>query len=116
LRSAKRPSLDYIACGCHVDHPDFDTMLKPFFDQTLVRLLEDAGNAKWGTIASTTLTIARARYTISAKCKGDWLNFAVDAFSAFEQVSAEIMDRTVLHLNDTLALHLSPRGVGAKMN
>jgi hypothetical protein len=55
-------------------------------------------------------------YTISAKRKSDWLNFAVDAFSAFEQVGADFMDRTVRHLNDRLALQLSPRRVGAKMN
>jgi hypothetical protein len=112
----RRASLDDIACGCPVDHPDFDTVLNPHFDQTLVRLLEDAAKARKGTVASTTLTIARARYTISAKRKSDWLNFAVDAFSAFEQVGADVMDRTVRHLNDRLALQLSPRRVGAKMN
>jgi hypothetical protein len=63
-----------------------------------------------------TLTIARARYTISAKRKSDWLNFAVDAFSAFKKVGADVMDRTVRHLNDKLALQLSPRRVGAKLN
>lgn len=91
-------------------------VLNPLFDQTLVRLLEDAAKARKGAVASTTLTIARARYTISAKRKSDWLNFSVDAFSAFEQVGADIMDRTVRHLNDRLALQLSPRPVGAKMN
>ena len=109
-------SLDDIACGCPVDDPDFDTTLNPLFDHMLVRLLQDAGKAKKGTIASITLTIARARYTISAKWKGDWLNFAVDAFAAFEQVGADVMDRTVRRLSDRLELQLSPRGVGAKMN
>lgn len=64
------------------------------FDQMLLRLLESAAKARKQTIASTTLTIARARYTISAERKSDWLNFAVDAFSAFEQVGANVMDRS----------------------
>lgn len=78
-------------------------------DQHMTRL-----QLTWTRVA--TLTIARARYTISAKWKGDWLNFAVDAFAAFEQVGADVMDRTVRRLSDRLALQLSPRGVGAKMN
>ena len=61
----------------------------------LVRLLENAGKSKKGTTTSITLTSARARYTVSAKWKGDWLNFAVDAFVAFENVGGDVMDRTV---------------------
>ena len=112
----RRASLDEIACGCSVDHPDFDTVLDPLFEQTLVRSLDDAGKARRGTVTSTILTIARARYTISITRKDDWLNFAVDAYSAFEQVDADVMDRTVRHLNDRLALELSPKRVGAKIN
>ena len=100
--------------GC--TRSDFDTVLDPLFEQTLVRLRDDAVKARRGTVTSTILMIARARYTISITRKGDWLNFSVDAFSAFEQVVADVMDRTVRHLNDRLALQLSPRRVGAKMN
>jgi len=38
--------------------------------------------------------------------RSDWLSFDVDAFAAFEQVGADVMDRTVRQLNDRLALHL----------
>lgn len=111
----RRASLDDIACGCPVDHPDFDVVLGPLFDRMLERLVDDAAKAGKGT-ASATLTIARARYTVSTTWKGDWLNFDVDAFSAFEQVGADVMDRTVRHLNDRLGLRLSPRPVGAGLN
>lgn len=112
----RRASLDDIACGCSVDHPDFEAVLDPLFDRILARLLEDAARVRKVKAATATLTIARARYTISATWKVDWLNFTVDAFSAFEQVGGDIMDRTVRHLNDRLALQLSPGRVGAKMN
>jgi hypothetical protein len=105
-----------IACGCSIDHPAFEAVLGPLFDRMLPHLLENAAEVRKGNAATATLTIARVRYTISATWKGDWLNFAVDAFSAFEQVGADVMDRTVRHLNDRLALQLSPRRVGAKMN
>ena len=108
-------SLDDIACGCPVDHPDFEAILDPLFERMLARLLDDAARKRKGT-ASGILTIARARYTISATWKGDWLNFDVEAFSAFEQVNADIMDRTVRQLNDRLALHLSLRRADTSMN
>ena len=91
----RRDSLDEVACGYSVDHPDFDTVLNPLFDQMLLRLLEDAAKARKGTVASTTLTIARARYTISAKRKRNWLNFGVDAFSA--------LAKTRWHQNELIA-------------
>jgi hypothetical protein len=72
----RRASLDDIACGCPVDHPDFDAVLGPLFDRMLERPVDDAAKAGKGT-ASATLTIARARYTVSATWKGDWLNFDV---------------------------------------
>jgi hypothetical protein len=112
----RHASLDDIACGCSIDHRAFEAVLGRLVDRMLAHLLEDAAEARKGNAATATLTIARVRYTISATWKGDWLNFAVDAFSAFEQVGADVMDRTVRHLNDRLALQLSPRRVGAKMN
>lgn len=111
----KCTSLDEIACGCTVDQPNFEAVLDPLFERMLARLLDDAARTRKGT-ASTILTIARARYTISARWKGDWLNFDVEAFSAFEQIDADMMDRAIRHLNDRLALHLSPRPPDASMN
>jgi hypothetical protein len=111
----RHTSLDDIACGCTVDHPDFEAVLDPLFERMLARLLDDAARTRNG-IASTVLTIARARYTISATWKSDWLNFDVEAFSAFEQVDAEVMDDTIRQLNDRLALHLSPRRADTSIN
>lgn len=109
-------SLDEIACGDSVDHPDFDAMLKPLFDRMLERLLDDARRARRNEATSAVLTIARARYTISATWKDDWLNFAAEAYSAFEEAKGDVMERTVQHLNDRLRLLLSLNRVGARLN
>lgn len=109
-------SLDEIACGSSVDHPDFDAMLNPLFYRMLERLLDDARKERRNQVTSTILTIARARYTVSPTWKDDWLNFAAEAYSAFEEAAADVMERTVQHLNDRLRLHLSLNRVGARLN
>ena len=94
----RRTSIDDIACGYTLDHPDFEVVLDPLFERMLARLL-DAARTRKGKI-STILTIARARYLISARWRRDWLNFDLEAYSAFEQIDADVMDRTVRQLND----------------
>lgn len=112
----RRACLEEIACGCPIGHPDFEMVLEPLFERALALLLHDATKTRKAAAVSTTLTIARARYTVSAEWKDDWLNFAVDAFSAFEEIDADVMDRTVRYLNDRLALQLSAKREGAKTN
>lgn len=112
-------SLDDISCGHNVDHPRFGEILTPIFDAAAKRLIKDLVHSsadRDGIVASTMIPIARARYTISVTSAGDWMNFGVDALSAFEQSNDDVMDRTVEFLEGRLALQISPAMINAKGN
>lgn len=112
-------SLHDISCGHAVDHPQFGEVLTPIFDAAAKRLIKDlvqSGAGRDGIVASTMIPIARARYTISVTSAGDWLNFDVEALSAFEQPEEDVMDRTVKYLEGRLALQISPALRDAKGN
>ena len=63
-------------------------MVTPIFDSAVNRLIGDvvrAPKGQAGAVASTVITIARARYTMSVMGAGDWLNFDVKGLSLFEE-------------------------------
>ncbi|MDO9413827.1 MAG: hypothetical protein Q7T81_14765 [Pseudolabrys sp.] len=112
-------TLKDISCGNTVDHPRFGEILTPVFDAAVTRLIKDLLQSRKGRdeiVASTIIPIARARYTISVTSAGDWLNFAVSAYSAFEQSHDDVMDRTLKYLEGRVALQLSPSTINAKGN
>lgn len=112
-------ALKDISCGYNVDHPRFGEILTPVFDAAVKRLIKDLLQSCTGRneiVASTMIPIARARYTISVTSAGDWLNFGVSAYSAFEQSHDDVMDRTVKYLEGRVALQLSPSMINAKGN
>jgi hypothetical protein len=109
-------SSEEISCGYAFDHPKFATVLDPMFGRVTRRLLADATGKKKNAITAAIMTIARARYTISATWKGDWLNFSVDAYSAFDEADGIVMERTTSQLHDRLALNLSFRRSDHRMN
>jgi len=111
--------LDRISCGYTIDHPHFEKIFNPIFDETLRCVIGDTFRAPargTGEIATQVLTIARVRYTISAIAKGEWLSFDVRGLSLFEQVDRNLVERTIEFINGRLILHLSPSLLDAKHN
>lgn len=112
-------SLEDISCGHPVGHPNFCEVLTPLFDAAARRLIEQLIRAPAehdGIVASTMIPIARARYTIRVISTADWLDFEVEALSAFEQQERDVMDQTVRYLEGGLALRFSPALGDAKCN
>ena len=118
-RSSAASMLDRVSCGYTIDHPRFEKIFNPIFDETLRRLIGDtirAPTRNTGEIATQILTIARVRYTISAVAKGEWLSFDVKGFSLFEQVERDLVERTIEFINGRLILYLSPSLKDARHN
>jgi hypothetical protein len=112
-------TIDTIACGHDIDHPRFEQIFAPLFTAALRRQAEDvsqAGSKSKGVIATTAVSIARVRYTISVIGTGDWLNFDVSSLSGFEDAEPAIMDRTMEYLDHRLRLELSPTLIRARPN
>lgn len=112
-------TLDDIACGYSLGHPRFDEVITPIFDAALKRLIGDAVEAtqdQAGIIASTVISIGRARYTISAERSGDWIKFPVEGMAVFEEVDNDLLSRTVDDLQGRLMLTAAPTMVGAVGN
>lgn len=108
---------DSVSCGYTIDHPRFEEIFSPLFDEALRSLIGDVIRAprhSKGEIAAQVLTIARVRYTIAAIVKGEWLSFDVSGFSLFEQVERDLVERTIEFLNGRLILCLSPSLLNAK--
>lgn len=112
-------TLDDIACGHSVDDPHFDTIFTPIFDAAVKRLIRDAVTAPKGhagTIASTTISIARVQYEILADQAGDWIKFSVEGRAVFEEVDDDLMERTAAYMEKRLMLQMSPSLISAKCN
>lgn len=112
-------SLDEIACGHDIDHPDFESVVSPLFDAAMTRLVEELmdnrGKAE-EELASTEIIIARARYSIKAKSVGEWIKFPISAMVVFEQGDSDVMDRTTAWLENRLVLTASPLLFNPKPN
>jgi hypothetical protein len=94
-------------------------MVTPIFESAVNRLIGDvvrAPKGQAGAVASTVITIARARYTMSVMGAGDWLNFDVKGLSLFERIDAGLMESTIKYLEHRLILKLSPALLNAKCN
>lgn len=112
-------TIDTIACGHGIDHPRFEQIFTPLFYGRAPPPNEEvfrAGSKSKGVIATTAVSIARVRYTISVIGAGDWLNFDVSALSRFEDAEQAIMDRTTEYLDHRLRLELSPSLIRARPN
>jgi hypothetical protein len=104
-------SLDEIACGHDIDHPDFESVVSPLFDAAMRRLvqelMENRGKPE-EELASTDIIIARARYSIKATSVGEWIKFPISAMAVFEKGDHDVMDRTIAWLENRLELSASP--------
>jgi hypothetical protein len=112
-------SLDEIACGHDIDHPDFESVVVPLFDAAIRRLVQelmDNQGKSEGELASTDIIIARARYSIEAKSVGEWIKFPVSAIAVFEKGDRDVMDRTIAWLENLLVLTASPLPFNPKPN
>ncbi|MCW2858267.1 MAG: hypothetical protein JWR52_3882 [Marmoricola sp.] len=112
-------SLDDIACGYDIDHPDFERVVSPLFDAAMRRLIGEVVNDPDTTgeeLASTEVIIARARYSIVAKSVGEWIKFPISAMAVFEKGDRDVIDRTIAWLENRLELTASPLLFGAPPN
>jgi len=112
-------SLDEIACGHDIDHPDFENVVSPLFDAAMRRLVQELLDNQSKTeeeLASTDIIIARARYSIKATSVGEWIKFPISAMVVFEQGDSDVMDRTTAWLENRLVLTASPLLFNPKPN
>jgi hypothetical protein len=112
-------SLDEIACGHDIDHPDFESVVSPLFEAAMRRLVEELAENRGKTeeeLASTEIIIARARYSIKATSVGEWIKLPISAMAVFEKGDRDVMDRTIAWLENRLELTASPPSSGAKPN
>ena len=103
--------IESVACGHTLDHPDFEQVFAPLFDEALRYLVNEmiqTTRPENGPVATTVMSIARARYTITVVAAEDWFNFSVGGLCLFEQIDPELLERTGRYLEEQLILHLSP--------
>jgi len=108
-----------VSCGYSIDRAGFEETVTPIFDSALSRLIRDVARVpknQTGSIASTVISIARARYIVSVTGAGDWLKFDVKWISLFEPNDTDLMERTAQYLERRLLLKLSPALSDAKCN
>jgi hypothetical protein len=111
--------VDNIACGHALSHPHFEQVFAPLFEAAVCRLIDEVVQTpthKIGPIADTTISIARARYTLQVIATRNWVHFDVHGLSLFERIDRDLMERTCGYLKRGLALHLSPLLLNAKAN
>jgi hypothetical protein len=111
--------IESVACGHTLDHPDFEQVFEPIFDAAhryLVGKMIQTAHPKNGPVATTVISIARARYTITVVAAEDWFNFSVEGLCLFEQADPELLESTGRYLEEQLILRLSPPLLGAKPN
>ena len=104
-------TIDRIACGHDIDHPEFENVVSPLFDAAMRRLVQELMENRGKTeeeLASTDIIIARARYSIKAKSDGEWIKFPISAMAVFEKGNQDVMDRTITWLENRLELTASP--------
>jgi hypothetical protein len=114
----ERPA-DDIGCGYSIDHPKFEEIAEHAFARAIGRLIDrivQTPHGKTGSIATSDLFIARARYTLVAIAGPAYISFDVHALSAFENIENEVMKRTADYLNNRLMLELSPSMINARLN
>jgi hypothetical protein len=114
-----RSEIESISCGHPLDHADFEQVFAPIFDAALRYLVGEMIQTpcpKNGPVATTVMSIARARYTITVVAAKDWFNFSVEGLCMFEQIDPELLERTSRYLEEQLILHLSPPARSAKPN
>jgi hypothetical protein len=103
--------IESVGCGHTLDHPDFEQVFEPIFDATLRYLVGEmiqTARPKNGPVATTVISIARVRYTITVVAAEDWFNFSVGGICLFEQIDPELLEKTCRYLEEQLILHLSP--------
>lgn len=104
-------SLDMIACGHAIDHPQFDAVITPLFDAAFRRLIGDLVEAPKdadGVLASTEILVARTRYSIKAEAVDGWIKFPVSAMTVFEKGDPDVVKRTIAWLENRIELTASP--------
>lgn len=101
--------LDDVGCGVPLDHPDFERIMEPLFDAVIAAFFRDMPRDPVGpgTLGSVELLIARTRYTISAESTGEWIEFPVEAMTAFEEADPSVTDRTLEWLHNRIVLTTS---------
>jgi hypothetical protein len=86
--------IESVGCGHTLDHPDFEQVFAPIFGAALRYLVGEMTQTpcpKNGPVATTVLSIARARYTITIVAAEDWFNFSVGGLCVFEQIGPELL-------------------------
>jgi hypothetical protein len=104
-------SLDEIACGHDIDHPDFESVVSPLFDTAFGRLIQEVVDSPKdieGMIAESEIIIARARYSIKAEKADGWIKFPVSSMVVFEKANRDLMDCTIAWLANRIELTASP--------
>jgi hypothetical protein len=112
--------IESVGCGHTLDHPDFEQVFEPIFEAALRYLVGEmiqTTRPKNGPVATTVISIARARYTITVVAADDWFNFSVGVLCLFERADPELLERTGRYLEEQLILRLSPPPIwNAKAN
>lgn len=108
-----------IGCGVALDHPDFELIMGPLFDDVMTKLLRNLSRTSIGSgiLGSAELLIARTRYTMSVKSSDGWITFPVEAMTVFEKADRGLIDRTLEWLHDRIVLTTSSLPLpGARTN
>lgn len=112
-------TIDRIACGHDIDHPMFDAVVSPLFDAAFRRLIGEVVNGPKGIdgmITESEIIIARTRYSIKAMSVGGWIKFPISAMTVLEKGNQDVMDRTIVWLENRLELTASPSLFDPKAN